>query len=292
MRAWFFLASVVLLPRALFAQTLPISVSGGVIVNGNTRIGPNQCGSQLHILWGPLTVNGTVCTGPRFWISNTACDQEGPTGDDRLLTPEPSTTDRNGTFSFNVNDLPIFNQSDGAVPCGSLSLNRNAYVCGFLKFNSFACSTSDQPFHAPAVTIQYRGVPPSPPDISGSALDGAIEITVNTNTDGNTVHVWLREQGTGDFQDTAQIPSDRTGVRISGLQNQTTYEVYGTYDDGVGNVSAPSQTLALTPLASEGFYGTYRGAGGQETGGCGSALPGALGIPLALGGYRLLRRKR
>ncbi len=303
MRAFLILACVLLLPRPVFAQTasLPITIGGGVLVNGVTRVGPAQCNSSLTIQWGIPTaavIPGQVCSPPQFWITSGTCpsDASGPAIGDLVLRPAFSSTDRSGTFSpVAVSDLPL-QTADGGGGCGNLPANVTLYVCATVKYNvtSFGCGTNDAILHATnAPTIQYRGAAPSTPSLDGvTPQDGAVVVNVTASSDANLIHVEMRPLGQGDFAEVATFTPDKSSTKVSGLTNGTTYEVRVFVDDGVGNNSPYSATLTATPVASDGLLQTYRRDGGTETGGCGSALPAGLGIPLVLGGYRWLRRRR
>jgi hypothetical protein len=302
MRAFLLVACLLLLPRLVFAQgaTLPITISGGVQVSGVTRVGPRDCNSTLPIQWGFPTaavIPGTVCSAPQFWITSGSCLDTGPASGDLVLRPTFATTDRSGTFNpVAVSDLPL-QTADAGGGCGNLAANVTLLVCALVKYNNSligSCGTNDSTLHATnSPTIQYRGAPPAAPTLNDvTPQDQALGVNVSASTDANLIHVELRPLGQGDFAEVATFTPDKSSASITGLQNGTTYEVRAYVDDGVGNNSQYSATLQATPVQSDGFFQTYHRLGGSETGGCGGALPGALGIPLALGGYRWLRRKR
>ncbi len=299
-RAHPFAALVLLAPGLSLAQTLPISVAtGGVIVNGVTRFGPIHCGTTFTAQWGiptPAQIS-QVCAVPEFWITSGTCGDHPASGD---VTLHPTTpldfNSRSGTFDpVNVNDLPIFNTTDGGGACGSRSGNVTLYICGSVTVpNSFSGCASTTIAHGSNPSIQYRGSPPSgPSSFDVTPLDGALKVSASaSSSDVSLIHVEMRQQGVGDFAEVASFTPDQGNARISGLQNGTPYEVRVFDDDGVGNYSDRTGAIVATPVASDGFYETYRRLGGEDTGGCGSALPGAVGLPLVLGAYRLLRRKR
>jgi hypothetical protein len=302
MRAFLIVACVLLLPRLVHAQTatMPITVGGGILVNGVTRVGPFDCNSSLSIQWGiptPAVIPGRECTTPTFWITSGTCGDAIASGDLPLVPTTPiNLGDTSGMFNpVPVSSLPL-QTADGGGGCGSLSANVTLFVCAFVKYNVtvLGCGNSDSILHATnSPTIQYRGAaPPTPTLNSVTPQDGAVVVNVSASSDANLVHVELRPLGQGDFAEVATFTPDKSSVRITGLQNGTTYEVRVFVDDGVRNNSQYSATLQATPVASDGVLQTYRRDGGTETGGCGGALPGALGIPLVLGGYRWLRRKR
>ncbi len=299
MRAFPLFAWVLIVPGLCLGQTLPISVSGGVVVSGVNRFGPIHCGATFTVSWGiptPAQISQT-CALPEFWISSAACGDH-PASGDLVLSPSPpiQLSSRSGTFNpVNVNDLPIFQTTDGGGVCGSYSGNATLNVCGSVAVpsGSFVGCGTNTIVRGSNPQIQYRGSAPPAPSIDVAALDGALNVSASvSSTDVSLVHVEMREAGVGDFAEVATFSPDRGSTRISGLQNGTAYEVRAYSDDGVGNYSARTQTITATPVKSNGFYQNYRELGGTDTGGCGGALPGALGVPLALGAYRFLRRKR
>ncbi len=299
-RAHPFAALVLLAPGLSLAQTLPISVAtGGVIVNGVTRFGPIHCGTTFTVQWGiptPAQIT-TMCSTPEFWITAGTCGDHPASGDITLTptTPIDLNSTRSGTFNpVNVNDLPIFQTSDGGGACGSRSGNLTLYICGSVSVpnTSFSGCGSTSIVRGTNPQIQYRGSPPAVPSCDVAPLDGALRVSSSAGSDVNLTHAELREQGVGDFAEVASFTPDQGSVKVGGLQNGTPYEVRCFADDGVGNNSDRSGVVVATPVASDGFYENYRRLGGEEKGGCGSALPAALGLPLVMGAYRLLRRKR
>lgn len=281
-------------PGLSVAQNLPISLSGGVIVNGVNRFGPVNCGGTLTVQWGiPSPAQITPCSNPEFWITAGTCGDH-PDAGDPTLTPAQSQSVRSGTFDpVNISDLPIFQGTDGGV-CGNYPRNSTLYACGSVVNGSpaFGCGSTSI-VRGTNPSFQYRGSPPPAPtsfDVTG--LDGALRVNVSAGSDVNQVHVELRVAGAGDFAEVAMFSPDQGSVKISGLVNGTAYEVRAFDDDGVGNFSDRTGVLTATPVATEGFYEVYRRLGGTDTGGCGAAFPSAFGLPIVFGVYRLLRRKR
>lgn len=290
---------LLLAPGLCLAQTLPISISGGVVVNGVNRFGPIHCGTTFSVSWGiptPAQLT-TVCAIPEFWITASTCGDHPASGDLTLVPTQPLTTSsRSGTFnSVSVTDLPIFQGADGGGACGVYSASTTLYVCGSVKYNNSlsGCGFSDFFVHGSNPPLQYRGSAPSGPssfDVTG--LDSALKVNASASSDVSLIHVEIRQSGVGDFGEAGSFSPDQGSVKISGLQNGTAYDVRVYDDDGVGNYSARTDPITATPIASDGFYQTYRRLGGTDTGGCAGALPGALILPLVFGVYRLLRRKR
>src|SRR5262249_60946812 len=96
-------------------------------------------------------------------------------------------------------------------------------------------------------------------DISVNALDGALKVNVSASpTDVALIHVEMRQAGVGDFGEVATFSPAQGNAKISNLQNGTPYEVRAYDDDGVGNFSDRTAVRTATPVASDGFYETYR----------------------------------
>jgi hypothetical protein len=83
-------------------------------------------------------------------------------------------------------------------------------------------------------------------------------------------------------------------VRIAGLENGTTYDVWVVAYSEAGNASAASELAAGTPQPVLDFYEGYKASGGVEGGGCSHAgAPGVLGlVAAAWAARRALSRRR
>ena len=289
-----FLAAVYLLAcsSAAFGQQITITVDGYA-----TKVSTNDCNKRFQVAWTMTLPSVQVCSGPTFWITAANCG-DAPVSPETALQPLPQGTDRQGTFTMvgPLSTFPGFSGVDGGPPCGG-QFNLTHYVCGAVKYSSIGCGTSgDTTLRAAAPgIIEYRGKPPDPPQTPDlTALDSALQVGWGSPpADAVTIRVYLREAVAGvSFAPNVDVPATQSSVKVSGLQNGTTYEVYLTALDAAGNESNPSGTARGTPVASAGFFGTYQQEGGQEQGGCGGLIPGALSLPLILSGYRWLRRKR
>src|SRR5215472_675002 len=287
-----FLAAVYLLAcsSAAFGQQITI------MVDGYAQVSTNDCNSVHQVTWTMTLPQVQVCSGPTFWITAAGCG-DGPVSPDFTLTPLPLQSDRQGRFTTPaLSQFPGFNGADGGSPCGG-RFNLTHYVCGSVKYNTLACGTSGDTVYRAASPgiIEYRGKPPDPPQTPDlTALDSALQVGWGSPpADAVTIRVYMREAGSGvAFAPKVDVSTSNSNVKVGGLQNGTTYEVYLTALDAAGNESDPSGTARATPVASAGFFGTYKQEGGQEQGGCGGLIPGALSLPLIFSGYRWLRSRR
>jgi hypothetical protein len=95
------------------------------------------------------------------------------------------------------------------------------------------------------------------------------------------------------------IASDQTSYRLKNLENDVEYTLVMVAVDNDGNLSAPTDVIAGTPVLTVDFYNEYVNEGGQAVGGyCavvrGAARPGGF-VCLMLGAasaWASLRRKR
>lgn len=81
-------------------------------------------------------------------------------------------------------------------------------------------------------------------------------------------------------------------LRLTGLVNGVTYGVAVLAYSDAETASDPSNILTITPQPVADFWAVYRGAGGQEAGGCSSGLAGPLGLALVAGALALVRRRK
>lgn len=80
-----------------------------------------------------------------------------------------------------------------------------------------------------------------------------------------------------------------TTLRLEGLENWTTYDVWVVAYSEAGNQSDASESVAGTPQPVYDFFEVYEAAGGAERGGCSHGPAGFLGFALAFLTLALLR---
>lgn len=92
----------------------------------------------------------------------------------------------------------------------------------------------------------------------------------------------------------ALVPVGQHAVRVSGLDNGTSYQVAVIAVGNDGLPSAPSQPASNSPAPTTGFEDLYRAEGGTATPGCSLAVPrgGARGGAVLLVGLLLAWRRR
>lgn len=274
---------------AASAQTLSLSLDQG---QQTVVVSPRDCNIQHTISWSADTYSNW-CTGLQIWVTTSTCGDAPVTGDFVFNTTFQATSRDLQLF---VRDLPIFGQADAGSTCGS-AINQVHRVCAAAKYPStLGCTVSSVFVHASTTpTIEYRGVPPAvPSDLQVAPQDGALSVRANASSDTLSVHMQLRIAGTGDFVEAGQFLVSAGGGKIDGLVNGTTYDVRVYGEDAAQNRSDFSVSVQGTPVASEGFYGTYRRNGGSEMGGCGDVGGGGIDwrLVLGVGILPLLRRRR
>ena len=80
-----------------------------------------------------------------------------------------------------------------------------------------------------------------------------------------------------------------TTIRLGGLENGTTYDVWVVAYSAAGNTSAKSEPSVGTPQHVSDFYELYTASGGSTSGGC--AQGGAAGLLSLAGVLGVLRRR-
>lgn len=213
-----------------------------------------------------------MCEEVQFWLSETSCQNELPSGTSTIAEFQPSEVFGNqGVFEIDVDlDLPLF-AGDAGVACGTAGHDRKWNVCGSyapFDFTGLACATTRTKDSSPP-TIRYDSLPPAAPTINSvEGLDGALAINVSGDADADTFII--RVEAPDGNVITKDFPGGGT-IRVDGLQNNTVYSVTAVAIDLAGNESPPSAAMEGTPRATAGFYRHYRDAGGSETGGCSHA---------------------
>jgi len=139
--------------------------------------------------------------------------------------------------------------------------------------------------------------PPPPVDVATTFGENALYVSWTAGTataeapaDAETYRAFASAGGTVVQSD------DTTGttVRLGGLENGTTYDVWVIAYSASGTASEPSELVAGTPSPTDDFWQVYEKAGGLEQGGCsqpggGGLLPGMAALLLV--GLRRARRR-
>ena len=134
--------------------------------------------------------------------------------------------------------------------------------------------------------------PPAPVNVSVASGDSALYVSWSNGTDNGVAPTSYRvtAEAVGNPGDThTESYTGTSNQRISGLTNGVTYSVWVVAVSAGGNQSTASVAVTGTPQHVADFWEQYKGAGGQEQGGCGggpAGLVSLLGVALALRGLR------
>jgi hypothetical protein len=280
-----------MLSSSALAQTIQV-----LIDNSNKAVvSSRQCDTKRLISWTASVFTGWCPDNLQIWVTTGECTDAPGSGDTPVFNTSFSATDR--TFQLLVSDLPIFHQADAGFMCGDTTINQVHKICASAKFGgTFGCTSPSVVRGSNPPTIEYRGKPPPAPTITSLLeQDSALTVEVSTTSDVITVHVQVREAGTGDFVNALDFNASAGRGKVEGLTNGTLYEVRVVGEDAAGNLSDPSGIVQGTPVKSDGFYATYRREGGADLGGCGDIAGGRMDwrlLLIGLGFLPLLWRKR
>ncbi len=290
--------------RSLFLLSLltaTVSAAQGVKLSYETvdvttkRFNANDCNLNVTVNWTNTALGLGLCanTDLKVWASELECQDSAGTTDVVFNTISSSELSAGvGTFTVAVAELPGFKYSDAGVQCGTDGVERSHRLCGAYRINGTgipgsACTVSQ----TNSLSLIYDTKAPVAPTITVDVQDSALLVKFKASPDTTVIHVYTREQGTAAFIEKAQLATaSGSSIKVSGLTNDTTYDVMARSEDAAGNFSENSELFSATPRLTLGFYGRYRSAGGTDTAtGC-SAING---LPFLLAcGLWLLRRKR
>lgn len=311
------LTAVGLLPLMVVGQftglgTISTTVGGQQsysIPNDPTTHTPD-CSSSFTGSW-TANLTGTPCSTMALWLTPSADCAATPGATDFQFAAVPQAqffgtpNPHSGVVTFTINDMLSAGGDAGVASCGAIGVQQTFLLCAAISMDTFAtCQTKQTVQTTAAVTttsatsqaaqITYDTKAPGAPSLSAvDPLDSSLAITFSVSSDTDTAHdfvfVQYKSPTDADFVNSGTaISANETTATVSGLTNGVEYQVRLYAEDAANNVSAFSNVLSATPVASSGFYGNYRSAGGVAQG-C-SAAPGA--IAALLGALWLARRRR
>jgi uncharacterized protein (TIGR03382 family) len=287
--------STLLLSSVATAQSVTATLTSATS-QSTVSFGPSDCGGRtVSVTW---KVSGTPCSDLSLWLTqpNKECGTAAESGD-RALDSIPVATIRStpgatSTFSFNVTQLP-FATTDGGGGCSTLTDEVTFRVCGAVSGQTsiYDPTCSSTATKATPLKVVFDGKAPDAPNIeSASGLDGAVIANVSEPADTVSLRLVVSQGGTE--VKTVNQDVGLGAIKVTGLQNEVTYQLVAYAIDDAGNVSTASEAKEATPLKTNGFMEEYVGAGGKETGGCGAAGGGvAGGAVLAVLGFWLSSRR-
>lgn len=279
---------------AALAQTTGTITLTGPNNDNAIRVPKEPCDLTRTVNWTVNTAS-TLCSDLEFWfVSGSSCPETRASDTPLLTRVTQSTlgTTRSGSFTFEVQDLPVFNEA--AVTCPAADREDEFRLCASLKlgtgFTDVCSTTSNQ--KANDFEVFYDAKPPEPPSIENVAsLDKALSVRVAAPDDTSRVKLVV-ERADGTSPRTLNQSVDQPLFRVENLENGVTYRITAIAVDAADNESAASEAKEGTPIPTRGFFDRYVEAGGQETGGCGAAAGGlAGGWVLAVLGFWLSSRR-
>jgi hypothetical protein len=286
------IALALLTAPAAWSQSTALQLS---LPNNETelRVPKEPCDLARTVNWAHA-VTFVPCDDLRFWFATT-CGDEPPSGTDVIHTvPKanlPGTPTTGNTVTFEVSELPLFNEA----ACPAEDKEEEYKLCASVPVPgglATDCSSGSKNFHKGSVDVVYDSLPPAVPTIDNVAeLDKALSVRVGAPEGASQLKLQIvRADGTGARTLTQSV--DQTLFRVEDLENGVTYSVTATAVDAADNESAPSEAQTGTPVVTRGFFDRYVEAGGQEMGGCGAAAGGlAGGWVLAILGFWLSSRR-
>lgn len=254
--------------------------------------GASSCNTTLLVQWQANLVD-QPCGPLHLWATQGTSCGDAPAATDISYADVDQfsvQTLRTGSVSVDLAQLPGFTtETDGGTPCGASGVEVTHSVCGAIS-TSYSCfyGGTSSPTHATSLTLTYDTKPPAPPTPGDvSAFDGTVRVAFTAPADAATVGAQLEGPTDTDFLERASVAATQSSIVVKDLRDGVDYRLRLVAYDSAGNQSEPSAPVTVTPLATEGFWGAYRAAGGTDSAGCSSA-PGPLVGLLAI----LLARRR
>jgi hypothetical protein len=266
---------------------------------------------MLTATW-TAALTGSPCSVMQLWVTSLPDCAGSQAAGDLVLSPVQQgliQTQKTGMVTFTVADMvnAASGGDGGSFACGATGQEKTFAVCAGvdMSFTSFCMTGSTTRVQTAvnatpqtAATITYDTLPPGTPTITSDpaeGLDSSLGLSFMPGSPTATSDVFNFQTSTDDGGTWMTV---KTGVSstvgtttIDGLTNNVVYQVRMFAVDAAGNQSPFSNVVDGMPVATSGFWGAYRSAGGGAQG-C-SAAPGAFGAGLGLLlALRWLRRRR
>ena len=231
--------------------------------------------AQEQVLYCPPSDAGDAGSGDASSASETS-STDGSDASEASNASEASTDDAN-----DVGDATDFSDGSGASDATVTSSSSGVDAGCYYVYAGPSSSTG---------SLSNAGACKSTALSSGFELDGgaavATESGVSSGAGGLSLISCADVQGVGSNCYTGGgetvTGESATGYTITGLTDQTTYDVVVAAVDGSGNVGPPSSCVHDFPAPITDFYSTYAGAGG--TAGGGFCALDAVGLPTGSAG--------
>jgi hypothetical protein len=304
MRAPHLLLLALLIPEVVLAQT---TTGNYITLQYQSRdtvvLTSANCGGTVSVNYMVVFNSGSLCsTQMTSWLTaGTSCGDAMATGDLELQSPDISQI-RTGTLTFSVNSLPIFAGAsrDGGSSCTTYAGETEMKLCAAYKYTTGVgqCNPASIAKPSTPLTVRFDNSPPPAPTVDEVvSLDRAllVRVTPPEVKDVAVIELQYREAAAmGEFVPAGSFAISSSSGKVNNLVNGTEYEVRAFAVDEAGNRSLlPSNSGRGTPIYTNGFWDRYRGAGGQEQGGCAVGGGGAAGLGMVLlAGIRFVSRRK
>jgi len=293
---------LLLFASTALGQSVTFSAPATILQNNKIVVSRENCREDRTVSW---TRAGALCETLYLWLSSDGTCNRAPAAADLSLQQIAGgdTTTTSGTLTLRASDA----LARGGDTCESQNATTSFRLCASTNrvvgdIIGTTCQDSISSVGTPTIDFVYDPEPPpapAAPTVTG--LDSALSAHVTVSGDAALMRVEVRQLtegedggvGVGELVTSKEQIASNTVFRLDGLENGVEYAVRAIAVDAAGNTSEPSPIATGTPVASNGFYGGYIGAGGAETGGCTAAGGGITGCAvLASLGIWLSRRKR
>jgi MYXO-CTERM domain-containing protein len=278
--------AVVLAPR--------LALLAGLLLPGNAR----ALDVSLSLADGDALVSRAECTARSSEEVEVTWDLASASGSTvEILASDASGCSSDATSAVLVDDLstsrtsyPESGETAFTVADVLEAAGKSVGTCDGDDFRTYVCvrllDSSGSTVATGTATLRFQlERPPPPVSLAVSAGENALHVrwaagtaTTGAAADSDTYKVFAAAGGTT----VSSGGTTDTSLRLGGLANGTTYDVWVVAYSEAGNASDASAQGAGTPAPVEDFYEVYRSDGGSEQRGCQSGDAGILGALVAL----------
>jgi hypothetical protein len=262
---------VALLPAAARALTVSLELSDGDALVSRAEC-VDRAAEDLSLSWDLGSSSGAS-------VQILASDASGCSETDATtavlvdgLSTSQTSYPGDGDGAFTVSDV-LESSGESAGTCDGDDFR--VYVCvRLLDSSGDAVATGSA-----ALRFQLER-PPAPVAVAATPGEHALHLgwSAGTAATGATASSATYRAFASDGTTTASSgETSETSLRLDGLANGTTYQVWVVAYSEAGNPSDASVAVEGTPAPVDDFFELYRKAGGSEEVGCGSAGSGGLG---------------
>lgn len=256
-----------------------------------------KSGGTASLEWNVVTVSGGFsATGDyQIFASDTQpatsgtivgqCPPDAPTANPAVHTKQVDSA----SVTASIQDKAVSGSamaSAANLSCDAASESRVVWVCAHQVSNGTVVG------HASGKFIIQVAAPNAPRLDSVGSGDGELTANFTAPVDPGTQidHYAARATPSGQTSPEFWSPNSTGGsATISGLANNTAYDVVVFAYSVGGNPGPASNQMSGTPVPAADFWEVYKDHGGVEKGGCGT---GAAAAPALLGAIALLALRR